>query len=171
MPAPEGPSRLLVTALAVTLIALVGVAVVVFRQSARLDALEAQVAELEGSATVEPAGAAAVLDAAAPMEEACTGTIAQALVQESVGRHGTGVFGCYEEMRAEKPDFEGTLILDLEVDARGRVSDADLGGTLDEEPFLACIRSDLGAWRFPPPVGGECAIVRAPFALSAPPAD
>jgi hypothetical protein len=163
MSAPEGSSRLPHVALVVAVVALVAAGASVAVQSGRFNALEARVGALEEGTT---RSAASEGDA-----EPCMGTIAQALVQESVGRHGPGVFRCYEEMRAEKPDFRGTLVADLEVDARGRVADVTFGGTLDEERFLDCIREDLVAWHFPPPVGGVCAVVRAPFALSASTAD
>ena len=94
----------------------------------------------------------------------CTGTIPQPRVLETVGRHGPAIFECYEQLRAVQPEAAGTIDLRLRVTAAG-VDRAQVLGPLSDPQFLSCVRSSLAEWRFPPPDGGECAIVSVPFAL------
>lgn len=46
----------------------------------------------------------------------------------------------------------------------GKVTEARLQGD-QHPPFAACLRDKVRDWRFAPPIGGECAIVSAPFRL------
>jgi hypothetical protein len=86
-------------------------------------------------------------------------------VRVAVGQQGTAVFDCYAQRRASLPGLAGTLVLQLRVGADGRVTHANVGGELGDESLRACVGNAALGWLFPPPVGGDCAVVSAPFDL------
>ena len=151
---------------------------------ADLDELMANpVATAEGAAA--DAGPAALDPGAAPapdpgnpnaappaqgQEMACAGTLTQEQVTAAVGQHGRSVFECYEARHQEAPELAGTLQMQLRVNSAGGVDLARFLGPMQDEGLLACIRERLRDWRFPPPAGGECAVVATPFSLGTPPA-
>jgi hypothetical protein len=97
----------------------------------------------------------------------CSGGIASQYVQRSIGRHGSAVYRCYSERLREQPSLAGTLVVRLRVGANGASTAAHVGG-IDDAELVECVGNDALTWEFPPPSGGECAIVEAPFALRPP---
>jgi hypothetical protein len=94
----------------------------------------------------------------------CSGEIAQDLVRQSIGRHGPGVIRCFERRAAEVPGLVATIIVRVRVGSDGSVASVHVAG-VEDDALVQCVGNDALTWRFPPPVGGECAIVEAPFAL------
>lgn len=115
---------------------------------------------------VEPAAGPRPVDAGpVPDSWACEGTIAPDLVTVAVGRQGPAVFACYERRLRDEPDLSGLLIVEAKVGPRGAVEAVRVGGMLGDRPLASCVADAVQGWRFPPPVGGDCAIVSAPFHL------
>lgn len=122
-------------------------------------------------AATPPTAAPAASDTAAPSpipsreDWSCQGSIAPDMVREAVGQSGRLVFECYRTRLADRPDLAGTLVLELLVGADGAVRASHVTGTLQDESVTSCAGNAALAWHFPPPAGGECAIVAAPFRL------
>jgi hypothetical protein len=95
----------------------------------------------------------------------CEGTIEQEKVMETVGQYGKAVFDCYGVALGTNPELRGQLTLELNVGADGSVRQAQVMADMQEFEFRECISSSLEKWRFPPPQGGDCAIVKVPFVL------
>lgn len=134
----------------------------------RVRALEgashAAVATADELAAVAPedAGAARapLVEQGEPPQWECAGTIAEEMVRLTVGRDGPEVLRCV----AARPGLEGTLRLSLRVGRDGHVDGAHVSGA-DDAALVRCAGESALSWRFPPPAGGECAIVEVPFAL------
>ncbi|TPW00887.1 MAG: hypothetical protein FD124_3870, partial [Alphaproteobacteria bacterium] len=47
-----------------------------------------------------------------------------------------------------------------------QVAQTSVGGSLNDKEVFACVRRLAETWRFPPPSGGACAVVAAPFQFS-----
>jgi hypothetical protein len=98
----------------------------------------------------------------------CQGTIGEEVLRASIGQQAQAVLTCYEQVYAAAPDApEGTLQLEVRVGVDGLPLDAHVGGPLQDPPLLECIQQAMSGWQFPAPVGGECAIIAAPFRLGA----
>lgn len=98
----------------------------------------------------------------------CEGTIATEILRESIGSQAQAVISCYDQLYAGIPDSPaGRLVLELRVGQDGAPLDAYVDGSLQDPQLLDCIQQSAATWQFPPPVGGDCAIISAPFQLGA----
>jgi hypothetical protein len=116
------------------------------------------------SATGDAPPAPTVVERSPAPRWECRGEIAQDLVRQSIGRHGSSVFRCIEQRRQAAPDLAGTLVLRLRVASGGAVDSVHVAGVEDDE-LVRCVGNAALTWRFPPPANGACAVVEAPFAL------
>ena len=66
--------------------------------------------------------------------------------------------------------MQGTVALALLIGPDGTVRSVRAGGSLRDEALLRCVGDASSQWRFPPPAGGDCAVVSVPF-LFAPEGD
>lgn len=142
--------------------------------SSRVSALEAVVGRGSSSPTSAPSeaittgdvapAAPAVVSHAPPPRWECSGVIAQDLVRQAIGRHGSAVMRCFEQRRQAAPDLRGTLVLRLRVAESGAVDSVHVAGIQDDE-LVRCVGNDALRWHFAPPANGRCAVVEAPFAL------
>ncbi|MBW2463434.1 MAG: hypothetical protein JRH11_17420 [Deltaproteobacteria bacterium] len=94
----------------------------------------------------------------------CAGTIDRELVQVTVGLKGTDVFACHSARATTVPGLSDSIRLLLHVRQDGKVDGAHVTGANDDV-FVRCVGELALTWQFPPPVGGECAIVEVPFSL------
>jgi hypothetical protein len=98
----------------------------------------------------------------APPDWACSGVIGDMLVQQAVGRHGREVLSC---LSTGGPLPAGSrLTVRMRVAADGSVDAAHVSG-IEAPAVVDCAGRAALAFRFPPPVGGSCAVVEAPFAM------
>lgn len=98
----------------------------------------------------------------------CAGTIDSAAIAPLLASKGRGVFDCHQRLAARDPDLRGTLRLRLRIDATGQATALTREGSLNSADMMECVLNELATWRFPQPVGGDCALVELPFAFGLP---
>lgn len=101
-------------------------------------------------------------------EWVCQGVIGPEILREAIGAQAGTVLGCHQQVYAGTADPpRGTLTIELRIGESGSPLDAHVGGPLQDPQLLECIQRAAATWQFPPPVGGDCAIISAPFQLGA----
>ena len=115
-----------------------------------------------GSGSGGDAGAAVIRTTGLAPAWECSGGIASELALASVGRHGPAVIDCFGTVPS--PPSEGTLVVRMRVDATGHVDAVHIAG-VEHDALVECVGRAALAFRFPPPVGGSCAVVEAPFVV------
>ncbi|MCG8554153.1 MAG: AgmX/PglI C-terminal domain-containing protein [Proteobacteria bacterium] len=78
-------------------------------------------------------------------------------------RNRSRVRTCYERRLKVNNALQGTIALRLRVDAGGRVAATQASGSLRDNEVFSCVRNLAKEWQFPPPEGGDCAVVAVPF--------
>ena len=178
MPPDEPPTPDRAPTLAAALrrhgLALVAIAVAAFGYldlRARIDgapAIAGEGSDAGASAPAPDAGApprAVLGEHVPPPDWGCTGDIAPDMVGVSIGRHGAGVLACIAQP-PQAPRPGSTLTIRMRVATDGHVDAAHVSGVTDDA-LVRCAGEDALRWRFPPPVGGACALVEAPFVVPA----
>jgi hypothetical protein len=145
--------------------------------SARVSTLEARVGiagpapqtgPAEGVTDRDGGAAPAVVTRGPAPAWTCRGEIGPDVVRASIGLHGPDVLRCFEQRVAQEPGLRGTLLVRARVTASGAVDSVHVAGIADP-PLVSCVGSAAVRWTFAPPVGGDCAVIEAPFALGASP--
>jgi hypothetical protein len=112
----------------------------------------------------EPAKAKATAPRKAASEWDCSGDLPGAL--KVINENRAQVRSCYERRLKVNNILQGNLTLKLRVGSNGKVTSAQLGGTLQDQEVYSCVRSLAQGWTFPVPSGGSCAVVEVPFQFS-----
>jgi serine/threonine protein kinase len=87
-------------------------------------------------------------------------------VSTVVGNHKTEVQKCFADGKKKNSSLKGTLSLQLQVDAAGKVHRVQIQSTLKDPLVAACVVKSANAWRFPARAGGEAATVSYPFSVN-----
>lgn len=93
----------------------------------------------------------------------CSGEIEVAKLTAVIDQNRAQVRTCYERRLKVNSILQGSLRLRIKVGAAGEVVQSQAGGSLRDAEVSACVRNLASQWRFPPPAGGRCAVVDAPF--------
>ncbi len=96
----------------------------------------------------------------------CDGNIPAAQAQHILAENRPQVRTCYEKRLKVNNTLQGNVSVMLRVDQNGKVSGVQVGGSLHDAEVFSCIRHLADTWTFPPPTGGRCAVVSAPFHLT-----
>lgn len=96
----------------------------------------------------------------------CAGEIDVGQVRGVIDANHVQVRTCYERRLKVNNVLQGSLRLQVKVNASGAVAQTAVGGSLNDKEVYACVRRLAEQWRFPPPSGGNCAVVAAPFQFS-----
>jgi len=83
-----------------------------------------------------------------------------------VGNHKTEVQKCFAAGKKKNTSLKGTLSLQLQVDAAGKVHRVQIQSTLKDPLVAACVVKSASAWRFPVRAGAEAATVSYPFSVN-----
>jgi hypothetical protein len=92
--------------------------------------------------------------------------IDSATVSSVVGQHRPEVLKCFAEGKKKDRAMKGTLALQLQVDAAGKVNHIQVQSTLGSPLVAACVVKSANAWRFPSRGGGDVATVNYPFTIN-----
>jgi eukaryotic-like serine/threonine-protein kinase len=87
-------------------------------------------------------------------------------VSTVVGNHKNEVQKCFADGKKKNTSLKGTLSLQLQVDAAGKVHRVQIQSTLKDPLVAACVVRSANAWRFPARAGGETATVSYPFSVN-----
>ena len=113
------------------------------------------------AATPEPAPAP-VVAAVAPKPAG----IDAVTVSSVVGGHEAEVQRCFADGKKKNGNLKGTLSLQLQVDAGGKVHRVQIQSTLKDPLVAACVVKSANRWQFPARAGGEAATVSYPFSIN-----
>ena len=90
----------------------------------------------------------------------------RATVSSVIGTHRPEVLKCFAEGKKKNPAMKGTLTLQLQVNAAGRVNRVQVQSTLNNPVVAACVVKAANTWKFPSRAGGEVATVAYPFTIN-----
>lgn len=93
----------------------------------------------------------------------CSGDIDRKAAARLVATNKRQVTTCYERRLKMNNVLQGNLRLRIKVGSTGSVVATAVSGTLNDQEVYRCVRNLAKNWNFPPPEGGKCAIVEAPF--------
>lgn len=96
----------------------------------------------------------------------CEGDLARAALQSVIDSNRAQIRNCYERRLKMNNILQGDLKLKLKIGATGQMSAAAVSGTLKDQEVFNCVRAIALKWSFPPPSGGNCAVVQVPFQFS-----
>ncbi|MEO7096514.1 MAG: AgmX/PglI C-terminal domain-containing protein, partial [Polyangiales bacterium] len=91
--------------------------------------------------------------------------IDKATLSSVVGQHRPEILKCLAEGKKKAPTMKGTVTLQLQVDAAGKVR-AQVQSTLGSPLVAACVIKAANGWRFPSRSGGEMANIAYPFTIN-----
>ena len=91
--------------------------------------------------------------------------IDKATLSSVVGQHRPEVLKCLAEGKKKVPAMKGTITLQLQVDAAGKVR-AQIQSTLNSPLVAACVIKAANGWKFPSRAGGEMANISYPFTIN-----
>jgi hypothetical protein len=76
------------------------------------------------------------------------------------------VRACYEERLRHNAELAGTLVMDFEIGATGRLNFSKVKSTTLTDPLVGgCVSKRMMNWEFPKPRGGVNVKVNYPFTL------
>jgi len=96
----------------------------------------------------------------------CEGDLAREALQKVIDSNRSQIRNCYERRLKVNNILQGDLKLKLKVGATGQMAAAAVSGTLKDPEVFKCVRAIAEHWTFPPPSGGNCAVVQVPFQFS-----
>jgi hypothetical protein len=92
-------------------------------------------------------------------------SIDKGVVMSVIGKHRPEVLKCLAEGKKKNATMKGTVNLQLQVDAAGKVR-AQVQSTLNAPMVAACVIKAASSWTFPARAGGEVATVVYPFTIN-----
>lgn len=93
----------------------------------------------------------------------CSGSIPPEAAQRALAQNNLQFRNCYERRLKVNNQLEGRVNVRMRVNSSGSVSAVSVGGSLNDSQVLSCVRGIANRIHFPPPTGGSCAVVAAPF--------
>ena len=93
----------------------------------------------------------------------CPGDIPVADIKKVLGEAQSSIRACYERALRNNNQLQGSVALEVRVGASGKVDNSRVRGNLRDPEVTKCIQNLAKNWRFPPPSGGNCAVVGAPY--------
>jgi hypothetical protein len=92
--------------------------------------------------------------------------IDKATVSSVISTHRPEVLKCFAEGKKKNASMKGTISLQLQVEASGKVHRAQVQSTLNAPLVAACVVRAANTWAFPKRTGGEVATVEYPFTIN-----
>ena len=121
----------------------------------------------ETPATTEPAPVVPVAAAPTPAPASPRpGSIDPAAIQSVVRSRVPEIERCYARGKMDDPELKGRVTVRIHIAGNGAVTSAEVeGSTVSQSGVESCIVEAVGSWKFPPPVGGQPAVISYPFNL------
>jgi outer membrane biosynthesis protein TonB len=93
----------------------------------------------------------------------CPGDIPVTDIKKVLGEAQSSIRACYERALRNNNQLQGSVALEVRVGLSGKVDNSRVRGNLRDPEVSKCIQNLAKSWRFPPPRGGNCAVVGAPY--------
>ena len=101
-------------------------------------------------------------------EEAFVGTIDREAIRRVILDNISQIRNCYERILNTKPDLFGKLVIEWDIEERGRVKRAKaIKNSTGSRALASCVVRRLKSWRFPEPPEDQIARVTYPFVFAA----
>jgi TonB family protein len=84
-------------------------------------------------------------------------------IKKVLGEAQSSIRSCYERALRNNNQLQGSVALEVRVGGNGHVDNSRIRGNLRDAEVTKCIQNLAKNWRFPPPSGGNCAVVGAPY--------
>jgi Ca-activated chloride channel family protein len=92
------------------------------------------------------------------------GSLDKEVIRRVIRIHHGQIRYCYEKELLKNPGLGGKLVVELTIDAGGKVTKVEIkSSTMNNADVERCIAAKVQAWLFPKPAGGGVVIVRYPF--------
>ncbi len=96
-----------------------------------------------------------------------TGSIDREAIRRVIIANKRAIRSCYERVLQRKPDLYGKLVLEWDIEERGRVTrTAVKSNSLGDDEVATCIVNRLRTWRFPEPPQDQVGRVTYPFVFT-----
>ncbi len=92
--------------------------------------------------------------------------IDKATVSSVISTHRPEVLKCFADGKKKNASMKGTISLQLQVEASGKVHRVQVQSTLNAPLVAACVVKAANTWAFPKRTGGEVATVEYPFTIN-----
>ena len=93
----------------------------------------------------------------------CQGDVPRDALQRVIDANRVQIRNCYERRLKVNNILQGDLKLRLRIGSNGNMSMTSVSGDLRDNEVFSCVKSIAQKWTFPPPSGGNCAVVQVPF--------
>lgn len=93
----------------------------------------------------------------------CRGMVDATAATTVMRAAATEIRTCYELELRHNRELAGQVRLAMLVGSTGAVEDIDLHGDLAGPSFVDCVRRATARLQFPPPEGGDCAVIAVPL--------
>ena len=135
--------------------------------AAEIEIPEDEEVEAKDDSSDEPTPAASEKPAASSPEDwTCTGSINTAQVRAVIkAAPSKQVQTCYERGLKGNNLLQGTMEVELTIDAAGTVRAVSVAGTLRDRQVHSCVKRVAKTWKFPRPSGG-CVRINVPFQMT-----
>ncbi|MCB9026187.1 MAG: AgmX/PglI C-terminal domain-containing protein [Bdellovibrionaceae bacterium] len=101
-------------------------------------------------------------------EEAFVGTIDREAIRRVILDNISQIRNCYERILNRNPDLFGKLVIEWDIEEKGRVKSAKaISNTTGSSELASCVVGRLKNWRFPEPPEDQIARVTYPFVFAA----
>ncbi len=96
-----------------------------------------------------------------------TGSIDKEAIRRIIQQNKNAIRSCYERSLQRKPDLYGKLVLEWDIEERGRVTRASVkSNTLGDDKVATCIMGRIKDLKFPEPPPDQIGRVTFPFVFS-----
>jgi outer membrane biosynthesis protein TonB len=93
----------------------------------------------------------------------CQGDVERAALQRVIDANRVQIRNCYERRLKVNNILQGDLKLKMKIGSSGNMALTSVTGTLRDSEVFGCVKAIAQKWNFPPPSGGNCAVVQVPF--------
>jgi TonB family protein len=80
--------------------------------------------------------------------------------------HSTEINKCFADGKKKNGALKGTINLQLQVDAGGKVHRVQVQSSLRDPLVAACVVKSANSWKFPARTNGDVTTVSYPFAVN-----
>ncbi len=101
-------------------------------------------------------------------EEAFVGSIDKEAIRRVILDNISQIRNCYERVLNQQPDLFGKLVIEWDIEDKGRVRQAKaVSNSTGSSQLATCVVTRLKSWRFPEPPDDQIARVTYPFVFAA----
>lgn len=94
---------------------------------------------------------------------AVEGQLDREVIRRVAKSHTSEIRACYNQGLAKDPDLAGRVMIDFQINPKGKVASARPRGEFPDPKVAKCVAASVRRWQFPKPAGGGVVKVSYPF--------